>query len=522
MQQFWWRLVIFSAICWLCALRSATACTITTITVSGPGCSWHKTVMDGSQKIELYRCPNDSAITFDITETDQPPASYAWRIENIPVPNQNGKTFTTTFDETGTHEVKGIISCTGGGMYGKRVYSATPFTVTVEPVAGGRVDGGTGDPEDPQSDGISCATGSANTLCEEMYVDDSGGFKAKADEGWRFVGGWVNDAWTSSEEFLKPVTLTARLTPKFIKPFTFAEAAEQRYGFDEFSQQAGISETVWKSVELGQNDPVNVELEADGGLSLGDLHFAVDKGDNACATAVKSGTQLQIAGRRKGDCPMRARYHDEQGAVVDTLNVAVYPKKRWNVAIRSVTPSGFQPLTLDGGKLKTYLNEIVYNQGIFSWENVEVYNSLVIPYEQLGGKDRCVDIGYEQDEADTIIATPDAMISTRETTTIFLVPCIYDHARQTDVPGVEIDKVVFIADSHAQSVLNEIVAHELGHAVFDLKHTCASNDPLAGCASQPYRIDDTQNIMWRYASNPLKDRPRLRFWQWKRIQRSVE
>ena len=184
MQQFWWRLVIFSAICWLCALRSATACTITTITVSGPGCSWHKTVMDGSQKIELYRCPNDSAITFDITETDQPPASYAWRIENIPVPNQNGKTFTTTFDETGTHEVKGIISCTGGGMYGKRVYSATPFTVTVEPVAGGRVDGGTGDPEDPQSDGISCATGSANTLCEEMYVDDSGGFKAKADEGW--------------------------------------------------------------------------------------------------------------------------------------------------------------------------------------------------------------------------------------------------------------------------------------------------------------------------------------------------
>ena len=117
---------------------------------------------------------------------------------------------------------------------------------------------------------------------------------------------------------------------------------------------------------------------------------------------------------------MQARYHDEQGAVVDTLNVAVYPKKRWNVAIRSVTPSGFQPLTLDGGKLKTYLNEIVYNQGIFSWENVEVYNSLVILYEQPGGKDRCVDIGYEQDEADTIIATPEAMISTRETTTIFL------------------------------------------------------------------------------------------------------
>ena len=249
-----------------------------------------------------------------------------------------------------------------------------------------------------------------------------------------------------------------------------------------------------------------------------DQHAMTPEG---CGHVVKkSDTAILVVSEAatRGDCQAQARYKSERGAVVGKLNVAVYKKKHRKLAIRSVTSTPSQPFAFNEMSLQTYLNEVVYNQAIISWDEVELYDYLVIPYDQ--NENGCLDVGGTQDEANTIITFPNAIISNGNTTTIFLVSCIYDHSRAIHPHGIEIDKTVLVKHVSAQGFLNYVIAHELGHAAFGLKHTCSSAEPLGGCHSLPYNVDDENNIMWRYVDTVegFTDSPKLRFWQWKQMQ----
>ncbi len=386
-----------------------------------------------------------------------------------------------------------------------------------------------------EPDGIVCSGGMAatNPLCTEQFKNaDLATLKVVPEAGYAFAywdmnGGIVQHA-SAEPLFLSTMPLLASNGPVMNCPqettgqpscshVEFHEAPSQQYGFDDFTyQHAAVSEedtAVWKSVEFSQHDPIGLSIVSSGNVTLDDVVFTSPEG---CAQLEKAEGQWQVSGDSRGDCQIQARYQNAQGAELGKMNATVYKPKSRNLAIRSVTPTTSQPLMLDENTLKTYLNEIVYNQAIFFWKTLEVYSSLVIPYDSNGNS--CVDVGGDQDEALAILNTPDAIISELKTTTIFLVPCLYDHVRQMNLPGFAKDKAVFVAYTPLQGVMNEVIAHELGHAVFAIPHACSSADPLHGCASPPYAVDDTQNLMWTHVSDPLRDRPMLRFWQWERIQ----
>lgn len=238
----------------------------------------------------------------------------------------------------------------------------------------------------------------------------------------------------------------------------------------------------------------------------------------------KSDTTIKIFSEAatRGDCQAQARYKSERGAVVGKLNVAVYTPKQWKLAIRSVVPSStMSPYSLDRNVLQTYLNETIYNQGIVSW-NVINLEPIVIPYDTASQND-CVDImDLENDEAAFIRTFPHAVPVDPKITTVFLVKCLIDHSRSIRPLGIALrgKRVVFVADLSFPELLYYVIAHEIGHALFGLRHTCNDSDSLVGCESLPHNIDDEKNIMWRYADTAegFTDSPKLRFWQWKRMQ----
>ncbi len=273
---------------------------------------------------------------------------------------------------------------------------------------------------------------------------------------------------TSSREF--------NLTMKFEK------ASNGLYGLDNKSIAALARnyETLnnnyavsWKAVAANSNEGVVARLE-DASQDASRIKYELSGTELVATTAGEPGKYLlNLIGKSAGTVDeligrIPAAGENDKEQVLGKLNVVSYDKKTFKIKIVPVNGATY-PYNIDF--LKSQLNDI-YNQAVVNWE-IEVLNNL-----QVTGTSEPFDDGesgllsnYTEDMKKVINTFNGQSSMADETFYLFLVKNNKNKAKMGFMPRRKQAGFIFVENFGDQNEAVKVIAHELGHGAFGLKHT---------------------------------------------------